>query len=875
MKNLGIAAKLTLIFTLFAMAVLAGLGIPAFYIGSDSLKDAAYSELLSTALEKQSALNSWVADRQHSMADIASQPHLQDNLSSFLLAAEGSAEANLAHATLVKDLANWSGEGHRFLAMELIDATTGRVLISTDASQEGNFRKEQSFFINGLQSAFIQNPEYDLTNQQIRMTAAAPVSSPDGRVLAVLAGPLNLDELNTIILRRSGLHQSDDSFLVNTSNLLVTQPRLINEEAVLLRNLHTEALSACLSHKSGAVAAADYRDIPAFIVYRWLPERQLCLINKIDQVEALAPVRALASTMGLTGALVFLFGTLTALGLSRSIARPVLKLADGAERIRQGDLDTRIEINSQDEIGKLGIAFNDMVAALGEKDTQLLAWSHELEQRVEDRTLELSESEERYRILAETSPDLIFVIDRQDKVQYVNNRAARQFRKSSEQVIGKPRTELFPPALAESQGYALQQVIRSGEVLSSESPVTFPGGQRWLNTQLVPLRDKDGQVNAVMGVSRDVTERKQADLLILEEKTFSDSIINSLPGIFYLFDAQGKFLLWNRNFEKISGYSTDEMLERNPADFFVGDEKVLVQERIQQVFISGQAEVEANFTSRHAVATPYYLTGVRIMIKDQPHLVGVGIDITKRRQAEEKLLKAMADLARSNSELERFAYVASHDLQEPLRMVTSYLQLLERRYKDKLDGDAREFIQFAVDGSNRMKNLIGDLLAYSRVGTRGKEFEMVDCGIVLENVLTNLQISLSESHAKLTHDPLPEVMGDDSQLESLFQNLIGNAIKFHGRKKPKIHVGVKQEARDWVFSVSDNGIGIDPQYFERIFIIFQRLHNLQEYTGTGIGLAISKRIVERHGGRIWIESQPGQGSTFYFTLPMIGGSSNE
>jgi len=180
-----------------------------------------------------------------------------------------------------------------------------------------------------------------------------------------------------------------------------------------------------------------------------------------------------------------------------------------------------------------------------------------------------------------------------------------------------------------------------------------------------------------------------------------------------------------------------------------------------------------------------------------------------------------------------------------------------------------------VDGSSRMKTLINDLLAYSRVGTRGKEFEKVDCGIVLENVLTNLQISLSESKAKLTHDPLPEVMGDDSQLESLFQNLIGNAIKFHGRKKPKIHVGVKKEARDWVFSVSDNGIGIDPQYFERIFIIFQRLHNLQEYTGTGIGMAISKRIVEKHGGRIWIESQPGQGSTFYFTLPMIGGSSNE
>jgi len=203
-------------------------------------------------------------------------------------------------------------------------------------------------------------------------------------------------------------------------------------------------------------------------------------------------------------------------------------------------------------------------------------------------------------------------------------------------------------------------------------------------------------------------------------------------------------------------------------------------------------------------------------------------------------------------------------------MVTSYLQLLERRYKDKLDSDAQEFINYAVDGSNRMKTLINDLLAYSRVGTRGKEFTLINCEEVLERVLSNLEVSIEENQGKVTHDPLPGVMGDDAQLESLFQNLIGNAIKFHGENPPRVHVGVKKEDKKWVFSVSDNGIGIDPQYFERIFIIFQRLHSREEYPGTGIGLAISKRIVERHGGRIWIESQPGKGSTFYFTLPIQG-----
>jgi light-regulated signal transduction histidine kinase (bacteriophytochrome) len=257
----------------------------------------------------------------------------------------------------------------------------------------------------------------------------------------------------------------------------------------------------------------------------------------------------------------------------------------------------------------------------------------------------------------------------------------------------------------------------------------------------------------------------------------------------------------------------------------------------------------------------------------QGQLIGyqsTNLDVTKEKEAEALIKKIVLDLEHSNTELERFAYVASHDLQEPLRMVTSYLQLLERRYKDKLDGDALEFINYAVDGSNRMKTLISDLLAYSRVGTRGKEFTLIDCEDVLGRVLNTLQVSIEENKAKVTHDPLPKVMADDAQLESLFQNLIGNAIKFHSQKQPRIHVGVKKDEKNWVFSVSDNGIGIDPQFFERLFIIFQRLHNREDYPGTGIGLAISKRIVERHNGRIWIESQPKKGSTFFFTLPILG-----
>jgi signal transduction histidine kinase len=245
-------------------------------------------------------------------------------------------------------------------------------------------------------------------------------------------------------------------------------------------------------------------------------------------------------------------------------------------------------------------------------------------------------------------------------------------------------------------------------------------------------------------------------------------------------------------------------------------------------------------------------------------------ELAGRGRAEEKLKLALADLGRSNKDLEQFAYVASHDLQEPLRMVSSYTQLLARRYRGQLDAAASEFIAYAVDGANRMQKLIDDLLAYSRVGTRAKAFQPTGCTAVLDRALANLQAAIETSGTVVTHGPLPAVVHDNLLLVQLFQNLIGNAIKFHVEKPPRIHVSAEQKGEEWVFAVRDNGIGIDPQHAERIFTIFQRLHTGEEYPGTGIGLAICKKIVERRGGRIWVESQPGIGSTFYFTIPMGG-----
>ncbi len=242
-------------------------------------------------------------------------------------------------------------------------------------------------------------------------------------------------------------------------------------------------------------------------------------------------------------------------------------------------------------------------------------------------------------------------------------------------------------------------------------------------------------------------------------------------------------------------------------------------------------------------------------------------EIVERKQAEEELRRLTEELKSSNADLEQFAYAASHDLQEPLRVVAGFVSLLEKRYREKLDDKAREFIDYAVDGTKRMQLLIKDLLAYSQVGTRRKTFEPTNCSVALEQAIYNLHKAVEESGAEVTYDLLPIVSGDSSQLTRLFQNLIGNAIKYHGKDKPEIHISAQRKGDEWVFSVQDNGIGIESQYFEKIFDVFRRLHTREEYDGTGIGLAICKKIVERHGGKISVESAPGKGSTFYFTVP--------
>jgi PAS domain S-box-containing protein len=332
----------------------------------------------------------------------------------------------------------------------------------------------------------------------------------------------------------------------------------------------------------------------------------------------------------------------------------------------------------------------------------------------------------------------------------------------------------------------------------------------------------------------------------------------------------GTIVAWNAAAERMYGYSASEAVGKGismlaPAED--GDEMPAILERIKH----GQ-RVERFETRRRRKDGSWIHVALSVspVLAEDGSVIGastIARDITAQKKAEEDLRLTAEELRRSNGDLEQFAYVASHDLQEPLRMVTGFVQLLQRRYSTRLDAEADKYIDFAVDGAKRMQTLINDLLAYSRVGTRGRPATTTAADVAFRRALANLCAGIEETAAEVTCGELPVVRADDGQLAQIFQNLVGNALKFRAAAPPKIRVEARRQDDGWLFSVGDNGIGIAPEYRDRIFMIFQRLHARREYPGTGIGLAICKRIVDRHGGRMWVESQAGHGSTFYFTLP--------
>jgi PAS domain S-box-containing protein len=363
-------------------------------------------------------------------------------------------------------------------------------------------------------------------------------------------------------------------------------------------------------------------------------------------------------------------------------------------------------------------------------------------------------------------------------------------------------------------------------------------------------------------------ERNKVREDLRSSNRYNRSLIEASVDPILTIDPNGKITDLNSSTENITGFNRDELIGSDFSYYFTEPPKAIAG--YQEVFQKGiLRNYELEIKHKNGYITPVRYNAS--VYKDESNNV-IGVlasarDISEIKEAENNLKLKIEDLSRSNKELEQFAYVSSHDLQEPLRMIASYLQLLERKYKGKLDAKADKYINFSVDGATRMQNLIDDLLTFSRVTTKAQEFKATDMESIYKEVLLNLEVSIKENNVIISHDPLPVVMADKTQISQVIQNLISNAIKFKSEDQPKINISVTKEDNQTLFAIHDNGIGIDPKHSDRIFEVFKRLHKKRDYPGTGIGLAICKKIIERHGGRIWVESELGQGSTFYFTLP--------
>jgi PAS domain S-box-containing protein len=394
--------------------------------------------------------------------------------------------------------------------------------------------------------------------------------------------------------------------------------------------------------------------------------------------------------------------------------------------------------------------------------------------------------------------------------------------------------------------------------------------QRFLKRQRDLEESENRYRQAYEQLITQMQERKQAEEALRESEDRYRDLVECSQYLICTHDLQGQILSVNQEGARLLGYNKTDLAGKNIRDLIgskFSDEFASYLDTIQKY------RVAKGLTQIRTAAGEYriweYHNTLRTEGVASPVVRAIAHDVTERKGVEKALREKTEDLARSNEDLEQFAHVASHDLQEPLRTVTSYVQLLAKRYKGKLDADADEFIGFAVDGAVRMWNLVNDLLTYSRAGMRNNEFESTDSEAILAQSINDLKVAIEENGALVTHDPLPTVMADSPQLGQLFRNLIGNAIKFRSNESPRIHVSASRTGNGWTFSVRDNGIGIAPEYAERIFVIFQRLHHRDEYAGTGIGLAVCKKIVERHGGRIWVKSEVGKGAIFYFILPAV------
>ncbi|MBU1547802.1 MAG: GAF domain-containing protein [Proteobacteria bacterium] len=620
------------------------------------------------------------------------------------------------------------------------------------------------------------------------------------------------------------------------------------------------------------------------------------------------------------GAIAVLLLLLSSL-IIRSFSLPVRVLTEAFAAVSAGDLGCRIGSAAKDELGNLSRGFDAMAQRLQESNLAVHSLNLELEARVEDRTRDLSRANAELRLNEERLALLLALSQREfdteeELIRYALEETVRlarstvgylHFFNEDQQTL---RLFLWSEAVMElctavkTPHYPLQAAGIWADCVRQRQPVVhndyqnmagkkgLPEGHFPLFRHLsIPIFDGENivavlgvgnkeepydaddirQLTLYMGSAWEMVRRKRVETLLHESEQRYRAIFNESPDGILIIDLEtGKAVEFNDVAHRQLGYGREEFAGLSLADYEARERPEEIQAHIEKIRRHESDSFETEHRTKSGEIRNVAVSAQILILGERQYLYTIFRDITELRQAQEGLRQYAESLARSNTELEHFAYVASHDLQEPLRKIGSFTELLARKYQGHLDEKADAYIGYIVDGAQRLQTLINDLLAFSRVTTKGKEFEPVDCNALLARVRQDLELAIKESGARLSAGNLPTVMADAGQLGQVFQNLITNAVKYRAAgQAPEIAVAAVERDAEWLFSVRDSGIGIEPQHFERVFQLFQRLHTREEYSGTGIGLALCKKIVERHGGKIWLESAAGKGTTFFFTVPRM------
>ncbi len=492
----------------------------------------------------------------------------------------------------------------------------------------------------------------------------------------------------------------------------------------------------------------------------------------------------------------------------------------------------------------------------------------------------LRESEERYRSLVIATAQVVWITNAEGEIVEDNPAWRKLTGQNKAEMLGKGWFNALHPKDRLRESRTWPESVAQGAIYESEYRVRgVDGDWRYLRARGIPVRNPDGKIREWVGFCLDITARKNAEKAILEERDFSHAIINSLPGIFYLLDENGLNLLWNKNLEKVSGYSAREIQAMHALDFVPPDEKEILSEKVRKVFSDGEADIEISLLSKDGHRSPFYCTGKLIHLHGKPRLIGMGIDISNYRKAqqeiselnqrlESRVRERTAQLNSINKELESFSYTVSHDLKAPLRAISTYATVIHEECGNRLDEEHRVYLTRIAKAAGHMSHLMEDLLSYSKIGPGAIHLQPISLETLVQQVANYFELEIRSIQARLNVQPdLPVVIADQTLLNQVFINLFENALTYRRQDVPlEISVTSREDETNVTVCVRDNGIGIEPVHHQKIFEVFRRLHSQESYPGTGIGLANVKKSMEVLGGNVWVESQLGEGSAFYVQL---------